>query len=177
MSPLDRRPHSGVWPQPKPRGIPAPMRWSQLRWLPSLLLESSDVPRIARSSRPPSARSRTASFRLSLLRGGRSDELQALLHFGDGGLLTHVLVLDHGRECVILPLHELQHRSNRRVALPPRLILTVVPLAVFQVQMRDAIVVFPNERDRVVVATDEVADVEVGLELPGHPEQPREAVE
>src|SRR5436190_9090084 len=68
-----------------------------------------------------------------------TNELHAVLHFLNRRRLSHVLVFDDRVNRVLLFLQQAQDVRDRRLSLPPRLVRTVVPPAILQVQMRDAV--------------------------------------
>src|SRR5437870_183264 len=95
------------------------------------------------------------------LRERRFAELHASGEFvHDGGTSWNaILQLDHRRKGVLLALHELKRLLDRRVALSPRHVRTVLDLAVLQMNVRDAVVVLADEPGRrVPVAGGEVTE-------------------
>ena len=72
-----------------------------------------------------------------------------------------VLEFDVAGNVVFLVAQELQHLLDRGVSLAPRHVRAVILLAILQVEMRDAIVVFLDIRYRIEIRRGEMADVEV----------------
>src|ERR1035437_7466238 len=78
-----------------------------------------------------------------------------------------VRVLDIGWNLPARFLQHLQHVSNWRVALPKLHVRPLPLLAVLDMKRDRPLVVFVQERDRVVSRSDEVADVQVHSDPPG----------
>src|SRR5436190_5411329 len=101
---------------------------------------------------------------------------EALLHFLHRAGLSTVLILDVGANRPAFFLEQLQRLANRRLALAPWRVVTLVLLPILQVQVRDVGVVLTDVRDRIEVRRGEVPDVEVHLEVLRHLHRRREAV-
>ncbi len=95
------------------------------------------------------------------------DAFRDLRHpVGAGGHV--VLELDRGLNVPLVVADQLEHFGDRRVARAERHVRAVVQLPILHVHVRDARVVFLEERNRrAVAAGDEVADVEVGAVVRG----------
>src|SRR5438445_5911805 len=147
-------------PRSTPTRVP---RWGP-RWLRCSSLKYS---RYSRSSRlaigapRPSRCDARLSPRAVYLRQRLFTVLQALGNFRER--IARVLELDVRRQVPFVFLQKLQNVLDRRVSLTPRRIAAAVGrlLLVLEVQVRDARVVLPDERNGVVARFGVVPDVEL----------------
>ena len=95
----------------------------------------------------------------------------ALLHFLDRGSRTSMFIFDQRPNRILFFLKQQQHLLDRCIALAPRYIRTLIFLSIFQVQMRDLVVIVPNELDRIEIRRREMSDVQIDFERLRHCER------
>src|SRR5262245_59418747 len=86
-----------------------------------------------------------------------------------------MLILDERPYRIFLFLPQREHLLDRRVALAPRYVWSLIPLPILHVKVGDLVVVVANELDRIEVRRGEMSNVQIDPEILRHGERLREA--